>query len=207
VKLPDDQIGILIADVSGHGANYAIVMAMIRAVFHTLPQPAVDPPRVLRFLNDHFKYLWGSSMLATILYAVVDTRSMQLRMSRAGHFPPLRLQNGNVEEVEGEGTLPLLLMDLPPIPCEEHGLSPGEQLLFYTDGVTECASSPGTMYQFDRLKQAFRAAANVHPTAVVNSVAADLARFAGGYDLSDDRTLLLISIGAGVAQKRDRGRS
>jgi len=45
VSLPNKQYGILIADVSGHGAPSAIVMAMIRAVFHTLPGPAVDPPR------------------------------------------------------------------------------------------------------------------------------------------------------------------
>jgi phosphoserine phosphatase RsbU/P len=195
VRLPDDQIGILIADVSGHGASSAIVMAMIRAVFHTLPQPPVDPPRVLRFINDHFKYLRGSSMLATILYAVVDTRSLRLRMSRAGHFPPLRLQNGNVEEVWGEGTLPLLLMDLPPIPCEEHGLNPGDQLLFYTDGVTECEDPSGTMYEVDRLKEAFRAGGTLPPEDLVLSLAADVTRFGGGCDLSDDRTLLLMSIG------------
>ena len=146
-------------------------------------------------------------MLATVLYAVVDSRSLRLRMSRAGHFPPLRLQNGNVEEVEGDGTLPLLLMDLPPIPCEEHGLSPGDQLLFYTDGVTECENPAGTMYEVDRLKEAFRTGENLHPKDLVQSLAADLTRFGGGCDFSDDRTLLLMSIGAGVAQKGDGGRS
>src|SRR4029453_7644118 len=132
------RYGILIVDVSGHGAPSAIVMAMIRAVFHSMPSPAVDPPSVLQFINRHFRFLWGSSMLATALYAVVDPVQRRIQVACAGHLPPLLLHDGVVNYLECDATVPLLVMDLPEIPLYERPLVHGDQVLFYTDGITEC---------------------------------------------------------------------
>ena len=54
-----DRFGILVADVSGHGAPAAIVMAMIRAVVHAYPGVADDPPALLHYINRHFQFLVG----------------------------------------------------------------------------------------------------------------------------------------------------
>ena len=72
LPLGGDRLGILVADVSGHGAPAAIVMAMIRAVVHTYPGVADDPPAVLHYINRHFQFLWDTPMYATAVYAVVD---------------------------------------------------------------------------------------------------------------------------------------
>ena len=72
LPLGDDRFGILVADVSGHGAPAAIVMAMIRAVVHTYPGVADDPPAVLHYINRHFQFLWDTPMYATAVYAVLD---------------------------------------------------------------------------------------------------------------------------------------
>ncbi|MGH9370728.1 MAG: response regulator, partial [Vicinamibacterales bacterium] len=61
LDLGSDRYGVMVADVSGHGAPAAIVMAMIRAVLHTHPSPD-DPPAVLHHLNRHFRYLWETAM-------------------------------------------------------------------------------------------------------------------------------------------------
>ncbi len=74
LPLGGDRFGILVADVSGHGAPAAIVMAMIRAVVHTYPGVADDPPAVLHYINRHFQFLWDTSMYATAVYAVLDAR-------------------------------------------------------------------------------------------------------------------------------------
>ena len=72
LPLGGDRFGIMVADVSGHGAPAAIVMAMIRAVVHTYPGVPDDPPAVLRYINRHFRFLWDTSMYATAVYAVLD---------------------------------------------------------------------------------------------------------------------------------------
>ena len=94
LDLGDGRYGIIVADVSGHGAPAAIVMAMIRAVVHTYPGIADDPPAVLHHLNRHFRYLWDTAMFATGIYAVLDATRRVLRLGLAGfgfcryHSPP-----------------------------------------------------------------------------------------------------------------------
>jgi sigma-B regulation protein RsbU (phosphoserine phosphatase) len=193
VPLPDQQYGVLIADVSGHGAPSAIIMAMIRAVFHTLPDPPVDPPAVLQFINRHFKFLWESPMMATALYAVVDVRARRMRMACAGHLPPLLLHDDTVREIACAGTIPLLLMDLPSIPCNEHPIHPGDQVLFYTDGITEREDPHGNMYETRRLMDAFQASRHAAPQQLVHLLISDVVHFAGSQEASDDQTLLLMA--------------
>jgi sigma-B regulation protein RsbU (phosphoserine phosphatase) len=194
VRLSDDECGILIADVSGHGAPSAIVMAMIRAVFHAFPGPRADPSAVLQYINQQFRFLWGTSMLATALYAVVHIRDLRVRMACAGHLSPVLLRGDSAGPMETSGTIPLLLMDVPFIPCADFTLAPGDQLLFYTDGITEREDFEGKMYEIQRLTNAFISGRTLEPNSLLQSLAADVARFASGRELTDDQTLLLVSV-------------
>ena len=80
---------VVVADVSGHGAPAAIVMAMIRAVLHTCDGMLHDPAAVLHHLNRHFEFLWDTAMFATAVYGVLDVERRTWRSIRAGHPPPL----------------------------------------------------------------------------------------------------------------------
>ncbi len=101
--LPDGQFGVIVADVSGHGAPSAIVMAMIRAAVHAFPGFACDPAEMLRYLNRHFEFLWESPMFATALSALVDPRDRSVTIACAGHPPPLLLRDGRVERPARRG--------------------------------------------------------------------------------------------------------
>ena len=194
VRLPDDQYGVLIVDVSGHGAPSAIIMSMIRAVFHTFPGPAVNPPAVLQFINNHFRFLWGSSIMATALYAVVDLRNLRLSTSCSGHLPPLLLHGDSVSQLECDSTIPLLVTNVTTFPCVERSISPGDRVLFYTDGITEREDDSGNMYQVDRLMDTFHALRAASPQELIDALVADGARFAGGREPADDQTLLLMTV-------------
>jgi sigma-B regulation protein RsbU (phosphoserine phosphatase) len=195
VRVSEDELGILIVDVSGHGAPSAIVMAMVRAIFHACPGSKADPAGVLQFINRQFRFMWGSSMLATALYAVVSPKSLQMRGACCGHLPPLLLREGRVELLQFEATCPLLLMELESIPCSEFLLQRGDRVLFYTDGVTECEDPGENMYEIQGLMNAFRLCNGYAPEKLVEFLSADLNRFANGRELTDDRTLLVMSVG------------
>ena len=80
----------MVADVSGHGAPAAIVMAMIRAALHSHPRHARRPGgRAARCSTTHFEYLWDTAMFATAIYAVVDAGRRELHWACAGHPLPL----------------------------------------------------------------------------------------------------------------------
>ena len=193
LDLGDHGLGLFVADVSGHGAPAAIVMAMLRAVLHSLAEPA-DPAAVLRHLNQHFQYLWDSSMFATAVYGVLNLESRRLRLACAGHPPPLLFRTGAAVTAAVDGVVPLLLMEIDEVPTTELQLQAGDRLLFYTDGVTERMSPSEAMYDLDRLSAALERLGAYSPGEIVGRLIAEVEAFAGGQEAEDDLTLLVLGL-------------
>jgi serine phosphatase RsbU (regulator of sigma subunit) len=195
IDLRSDRFAVLVADVSGHGAPAAIVMAMIRAVFHTFPGQRDNPPAVLHYLNRHFEYLWDSSMFATAVYGVIDAARGTLRLSCAGHQPPLIVRaDGRVEEARVDAVMSLLWSDLGEVPLVEQRLHPGDRVVFYTDGITDREAADGRMFDYDRLLAALQRIGPVAPRAIVDALVAEVDAFAGGHEACDDQTLLVVGL-------------
>jgi len=189
-----DRFGVMVADVSGHGAPAAILMAMFRAVLHSYPGTADDPPAVLAHLDRHFDYLRDSGMFATAIYAVIDASTRTMRCSCAGHPLPLLVRDGAVTELRIAAVPPLLLLPLGDVPCTGQALLPGDRLVLYTDGVTEREAPNGAMYEVDGLRDACTGAAALEPSQLVARLVADLNRFAADREPSDDATIVAIGI-------------
>ena len=193
LPLGGDRFGIMVADVSGHGAPSAIVMAMIRAVLHTYPGLPQDPPAVLDHINRHFRFLWESSMYATAVYAVLDAGRGTLRLSCAGHPPPLLLRPGETASpLPVDPTMCLIWDELRDIPCPELVLRPGDRVVFYTDGITERQAHDGSMYDQDQFAAALTRIGAAPPADIVRDIVSEVDRFAGGHEPEDDQTLLVV---------------
>jgi sigma-B regulation protein RsbU (phosphoserine phosphatase) len=193
LDLGNGLFGMIVADVSGHGAPAAIVMAMIRAALHAHPRPD-DPPAVLHALNRHFEYLWDSPMYATAVYALVDAWRRTLRLSCAGHPLPLLVRHGDgVTPLAVDAVMPLLMRELGDIPCADVQLCPGDRVLTYTDGITDRQARDGSMYE-GRLTGTLAGAGSLAPAALVERLVADLDAFADGQEPEDDETLLMMGI-------------
>jgi sigma-B regulation protein RsbU (phosphoserine phosphatase) len=194
LRLPDGQFGIIVADVSGHGAPAAIVMAMIRAAVHAFPGFACDPSEMVRYLNRHFEFLWESPMFATALCALVDPSDRSVTIACAGHPPPLLWSRGQVKPLDVQATMPVLMMDLPTVPESRHVLAPGDRMLFYTDGVTERHDPKDDMYDLPRLIESFERGTAESPDQHVAAIVRDLDAFGGDREPDDDQTLLLMAL-------------
>ena len=192
LTLGGDRFGIMVADVSGHGAPAAIVMAMIRAVLHTYPGVADDPPAVLDHINRHFRFLWDTAMYATAVYAVIDAARGTLRLSSAGHPPPLMLRQGEpVTAVTIDTTMCLLWDEMRDIPTAEHSLRPGDRVVFFTDGITDRQARGGAMYDPEQFSTALGQVGARLPADIVRMIVAELDQFAAGQEPEDDQTLLV----------------
>ena len=193
LPLGGGRLGILVADVSGHGAPAAIVMAMIRAVVHTYPGVADDPPAVLHYINRHFEFLWDTSMYATAVYAVIDAGRGTLRLSSAGHPLPLKaLRGGDVTSPAVDTTMCLLWNELGEVPCAEYPLAPGDRWVFFTDGITDRQATDGTMFDLERLSAALARHSSGVPSGIVDAIVGELDAFSGGQEPEDDQTLLVV---------------
>jgi serine phosphatase RsbU (regulator of sigma subunit) len=147
------QVGILVADVSGHGIPAALVASMVKLAFSAQAEQAHDPARVLTAMN---RILYGhmERTFVTAIYAVIDSDSRTITFANAGH-PPLLIgrDNNYVEESREHGCLLGFLPDAP-YTNERLELQPGDCVLLYTDGVPETRNPSGSARLMYRLSVA-----------------------------------------------------
>jgi phosphoserine phosphatase RsbU/P len=188
------RTGVIVVDVSGHGARAAVIMAMVRTLVHTWWAEAKRPAELLLRLNRHFDYFWATGMFATAVCAVFEPARGRVRISVAGHPPPLLARGGCAKALECAGSIPLFLQDLAEIGESEHDLSAGDRLVFYSDGIMERENAVGEMYGVERLADAVVARADFSPQEIVAHVVGELDGFVGGGEPEDDLTLVVTAV-------------
>jgi sigma-B regulation protein RsbU (phosphoserine phosphatase) len=187
--------GILIADVSGHGAPAAVIMAITHAIAHLHPGMGTPPEELLTFINSRLasKYTVENGSFVTAFYGLYDANSRKLTYARAGHNPPRLLRNGQIHSLDGNGGLPLgLFGGLVYQECIE-SLQPGDFLMLYTDGIIEARNPGGELYEIERFDKVL-AESGPGAQTKMSAVLAAVEAFTEGAALLDDRTLLAVSV-------------
>jgi len=192
--LEDGSWGVLVADVSGHGADAAVVMAMLRTLFHTLPAPLPEPPTVLCEVNRYMCELAIGGSFATAVLGVLSADAEKFCYASAGHEPPLlvRASTGDVEALEVRGGFPLGVMPDGEFSQAETQLSSGDTLLLYTDGITEAFDPEGETFGRERLRRVLSTSAPGGAEAVRDALLAVLCDFTHGRPPHDDQTLVVV---------------
>lgn len=197
--LPGGRLGILVADVSGHGTPAAVLMAILHSIAHLAPHGGTSPSALLRFVNEQLsrRYTLESGMFVTAFHAVYDPASRRLTYSSAGHNPPrIRVgftgPGGPVLSLDQAQGLPLGVLDEAEYVESWVEIDPGDALVFYTDGITEAFGPRGDMYGTDRLDAVL---AQPHPSAaaMLTAILDDLRVFAGAVPPGDDRTMIVMT--------------
>jgi sigma-B regulation protein RsbU (phosphoserine phosphatase) len=195
--LAGGQWGLLIADVSGHGPAAAVVMAITHALAHTYPGTQIRPGELLEHVNGHLhaRYTTTGDTFVTAFYGIYDPQTRRITYASAGHNPPRlkRCSDGSLALLNAAGGLPLGLV--PERRYEEavYQLVPGDQLVLYTDGITEASGPDGTMFGLARLDKVLENC-SVAASDLLRAVLEALAEFTAGRPPDDDRTLLVAKI-------------
>lgn len=195
--LPDGRVGFLIADVSGHGTPAAVIMAITHAISHTYPTEPVPPGAIMTYVNDKLttRYTTHLGAFVTAFYGIYDPKTRELRYTSAGHNPPRirRCDTRQIEALDRSSNLPLGI-----VPDEIYEESvfqfrPGDQVIFYTDGITEAHNPAGDLFGVQRLDEAL-SRCQPDAQAIIDHVLAEVDRFAAGRAADDDRTLVVAKI-------------
>ncbi|MGI5204229.1 PP2C family protein-serine/threonine phosphatase [Spirillospora sp. CA-108201] len=135
--LPSGEVGIVMGDVAGNGLPAAVVMGRMRSALRAYALDNDDPAEVLRKLNRKMLH-FEPEATATVLYAVLDPAEGRVRVSSAGHPPPvLALPDGPVESVGMKFDVLIGLGENVPRRTTTLDLPSGALLCFYTDGLIE----------------------------------------------------------------------
>jgi sigma-B regulation protein RsbU (phosphoserine phosphatase) len=195
--LPDGQWGILIADVSGHGTPAAVLMAITHSIAHTYPGSPTPPAQMLQYLNRHLtsRYTDDSGTFVTAFYGIYDPPSRKLTYACAGHNPPRLKRCGSptMASLDGAKKLPLGISLEETYEEDTRLLRPGDQVIFYTDGITEAEDPSGEMFGVQRLDAVLGGCPD-DASALLEAVLRDLEQFTGGRPPADDRTLLVAKV-------------
>ena len=192
VKIFDDQIGLVIADVSGKGVPAALLMAFLRASLRAATHIGYSPHISMAKVN---YLLWESierNQFVTAIYAILDVTNKTLTYTNAGHNPPVLLkQDGGVSFIE-RGSIPLgMFRDTR---YHEYYLTtePGDVLMLYTDGATEAQNPAGEDFGRERLAQAVKTNRQLSARELIAAVHAEVLEWTDGRGATDDVTFFVI---------------
>jgi sigma-B regulation protein RsbU (phosphoserine phosphatase) len=185
IDLGHERYGIALADVSGKGMSAALLMSATRAILRSLAPLYSSPAQTLEHLNRVITEDLPTGKFVTMVYGVLDAGSRELTLASAGHLHPL-LVNHHCSFLELDTGLPLGL-GVSSYPQCTITLTPGTQLLLYTDGITEAMDCTEEEYGPARLVEHF-----LQPGACVDGLIAAVRRFSTGSELADDATAVLI---------------
>jgi serine phosphatase RsbU (regulator of sigma subunit) len=191
--LKDNQVGVLIGDVADKGVPSAIFMARAHALIMAEADIGMTAGEVLHVVNRHITRLQKSTQFVTVLYGILDLKTRVFNYARAGHEPPLILHaNGTVERLAHSPGMALGLWDTVTLDERTITLSPGETLLLFTDGMTDCRDTNGEPFGLERIKTTLSRLSNVNAQQVCNHLLETLVNYQDGAKQDDDVTLVAI---------------
>jgi len=190
-------------DVAGHGIPSALLSVTLNQLLS--PQPGspmvrfdpqlelkriVPPVEVVSELNRRFQPQGDGYF--TMIYAVLDTETHEIRFCQAGHPSPIKITADGVTSEVGDGGFPVGLW--PDMTYEETRttLFPGERLVLYSDGIIACVNADDVPYSLEQMKDVIRGMTGKPLKDVLQAVQADLEKWSQGRDYPDDISLLIL---------------
>jgi sigma-B regulation protein RsbU (phosphoserine phosphatase) len=197
IELPnDDAVGMVVADVAGHGIASALVMTSARGVLRShAPSHGHDPSALLRAVNTHLVRDVEVQKFVTLFYAALFPATRELRWSSAGHEKGVLLRaDGSVAYLDTTGT-PLAILENEPYTALAIILAPGDLLLVPTDGIRECRNAANEFFETDRLIQTARDVRHLPARDIHARILQTVHSFRGpNLPQQDDITLLVVKV-------------
>ncbi len=198
LRLDDEHVGILIADVADKGLHAALYMAVTRTLFYTEALRSLSPAAVALAVHRGLIGVAGASttdVFVTAFYGVLHLPSRKLTYVRAAHERPLLARPGlPIQTLPGGGRFLGMIEDLT---LEEHTLilKPGDRLLLYSDGVPDAENPELENYGRERLLDALDSCREFNAPALVEYMVSSIRNWTRGAPPTDDVTLLALAVG------------
>ena len=186
-------LGIFIGDVNGHGVHAALVTGILKATINSAGVLKRDPAKLLHYINNRIIEL-GLDIFFTAFYGVIDTGNLTFTFSRGGHNLPFLLRNSEEPvALACEGPLLGVNRDIF-IEKKDIKLKPGDRILFYTDGVTECINDKGETFENTKFMEVLKEIPDANIKDFLSHILKSLIDFRKGDTFNDDICLIGLKV-------------
>jgi len=155
IPFDNELLGIVLGDVSGKGVPAALQMARLMSDFRYISQVDQEPAKVLAQVNNTLCERSYRGMFTTAVFCILDMKTRKLSVANGGHLTLLLKRNDSIQEIGFASGTPLGILPNMKYNQEEHVLQSGDQILIFSDGVTEPKNKQQEEFGTDRLKDMF----------------------------------------------------
>jgi len=198
----ENLVGFVIADVSGKGVGPSLFGATAKAYLKVLSKDSPDDPgKALTKLNDLLSSN-QSSLFLTLFFLVIDLSRMEMVFASAGHNDMFLFTAGNQLNTLKARGLPLGMLDDQDYETRKIGISPGDSLVLYTDGIPELENPARELFGMKRFEDFCLRNLSSDADTWVSALEQELNQFRRGVNPSDDVTALRIQIPSNLGPTR-----
>ena len=188
----EDEMGLVIADVSGKGVPAALFMTVSRTLIRGHATSDISPAKCLEKVNLLLEKSNSSNMFVTTFYGILNIKTGKFTYSNGGHNAPMMISNGQVTLLPITKDMALGILPLDHFEENTIELKKNDLLYLYTDGVTEAMSSQNKCFGETALKTVLQHNQGLSAQETVEKVEEELKGFTIGAEQSDDITMLAI---------------
>jgi phosphoserine phosphatase RsbU/P len=191
-ELPNNRLGLFIADVADKGVPAALFMALTRTLVRAAVTELEAPAAAMERVNDLLIPDTRQGMFVTAVYAVLDMDKDELTYVNAGHNPPLWIRRDGQIEKMTRTAIALGVVTGEPVDQRTIQLEAGDNVFLYTDGLTEAFNAEGTFFGEGRLLEAIGSNHCSSASDLLNVVEKSLLNFVRDMAPADDLTMLVL---------------
>ena len=187
------HLGIVIADVSGHGVSAGLFMSMFKVLLKTHAAPELEPFSILQKINNSLLIETNSEHFVTTFFGIFNKETRELKYSNAGHVPIFIMANGNISSLNSNGIF-VGAIDEMSGGTESVYLSKSSRIFLYTDGLSECLNSKGQQFSIERISSHLLEYSELTCKQFVQTLLEQARDFSCGDKMTDDITLLCVDL-------------
>jgi phosphoserine phosphatase len=194
VPMDEGMLGLVIADVTGHGIGPALLMAGTRAFARATAALGGSVDRLLFLVNNLLAHDLGGGRFVTLFWGVLDANTRTFQYSSAGHGHAFicRRADDTLDELDSTAP-PLGIMPGIKFPMgKTYELTPGDVILLTTDGIEEAMNPSNEEYGRKRLRDTLSKHAGKTAAGIAESVHNDVVHFMAGTQQRDDLTMVVV---------------
>jgi serine phosphatase RsbU (regulator of sigma subunit) len=191
MELPS-VLGVVVGDIAGKGLTAGIWQAHLMSLVQRAARRHPNPGDAVAEVNHELCHSHDEPPMTALFFARIDSQKNEITYCNAGLPAPLILCNNKVRETLDEGGPMLGGVKDASFRTGSAALNPGDMLVAYSDGVTECRNTEDDEFAMGRLTAAATAVAGVSANKALFSLLGTVLDFADTSSASDDLTLLVV---------------